>query len=474
MRKHMDMVTPTLPNRITSNPRTRMDHRTHPRANPWTRPLGRFAAAAALAGTALLALPVGSVPGTALDAQVPAPRQDRAVALVGATIHPVSGPAIQGGTLVFENGVITAIGTNVAIPEGAQRVDLSGKHIYPGLIDAWSSVGLFETGGIDVAIDQNEFGDLNPNVRAAVAFHPESRHIGVTRSNGVLVTVSSPSGGLISGMASAMMLDGWTWETMTIRDKAGLVVNWPGAQSPSNYNQALADLNDAVATSRAYLAAKDAAATEGRLFATDVRWEAMRPVLDGEVPLMVVANDVRQMQDAITWAEAEGMRIILVGGRDAGYIADYLAEKEVPVLLSSVNSRPGRNWEPVDHLRALPARLHEAGVRFGISGGTSAPYANRLPYEAGVAMGNGLPELEALRALTLYPAQFLGIDDRVGSLDVGKDATLLITDGNPLEYATTIDQAFIEGRDIDLMDAHRQFYERYSEKLRQLQGRPVL
>jgi imidazolonepropionase-like amidohydrolase len=474
MRKILSDVAPTLRRRTTLNPGTRMDNRTHAMTCPWTRSLGRAAAAVAMAGTAFLALPAAGLPGTALEAQVPAPRQDRPVALVGATIHPVSGPAIHGGTLVFENGVITAIGANVTIPEGAQRVDLSGKHIYPGLIDAWSSVGLFETGGIDVATDQNEFGDLNPNVRAAVAFHPESRHIGVTRSNGVLVTVSSPSGGLISGMASAMMLDGWTWETMTIRDRAGLIVNWPGPQNPNSYSRGLADLDDAVASARAYLAAKDAADAEGRLFATDARWEAMRPVLDGEVPLMVLANDVRQMQDAITWAEAEGMRLLLLGARDAGYIADYLAEKQVPVLLGSVNSRPGRSWEPVDQLRTLPARLHEAGVRFGISGGSSAPYANRLPYEAGVAMGHGLPELEALRALTLYPAQFLGIDDRVGSLDVGKDATLLITTGNPLEYATTIDQAFIEGRDIDLMDAHRQFYERYSEKLRQLQGRPVL
>jgi imidazolonepropionase-like amidohydrolase len=180
------------------------------------------------------------------------------------------------------------------------------------------------------------------------------------------------------------------------------------------------------------------------------------------------------MQDAVTWAESNGFRIVLVGGRDAGYIADYLAEKEVPILLSSVNSRPGRSWEAVDHYHTLPARLHEAGVSFGITGGSSAPYANRLPYEAGVAMGNGLPEIEALRALTLYPARFLGIDDRVGSLEVGKDATLLITDGNPLEYATNVGQAFVQGRDIDLMDAHREFYEKYSEKLRQLQGRPVL
>jgi imidazolonepropionase-like amidohydrolase len=449
----------------------------------------RNAVVGALAGAALLVLPA-LVPTLGIEAQVPAPKQDRPIALVGATIHPISGAAIEGGTLVFENGVITAIGRNVQVPEGAERIDVTGKHIYPGLIDAWSSVGLFEIGGIDVAIDQNEEGNLNPNVRAAVAFHPETRWLGVTRSNGILVTNTAPTGGLISGMSSAMMLDGWTWEEMIVRDEAGLIVNWPnvgggggggggfggfgGQQNPNAYPNAIRTLDDAVTSARSYLAARDAAASEGRRFATDPRWEAMRPVFEGDVPLLVMANDVRQMQDAVTWAESHDLRIVLVGARDAGYIADYLAEKQVPVLLSSVNSRPGRDWEAVDLLRSLPARLHEAGVQFGITGGNSAPYANRLPYEAGAAMGGGLPEIEALRALTLYPARFLGIDDRLGSLEVGKDATLLITDGNPLEYATMIDQAFIQGRDIDLMDAHRQFYERYSEKLRQLQGRPVL
>jgi imidazolonepropionase-like amidohydrolase len=460
--RELTRPTTTEPTTETENPGMRS-----------TRTFHRAVATAALAAAGLLALPATGIPGGDLEAQVPAPRQDRPIALVGGTVHPVSGPAIPGGTLVFENGVITAVGANVTVPEGAQRIDISGKHVYPGLIDGWSQMGLTEIGGIDVATDLNEFGDLNPNVRGAVAFHPESRHIGTTRSNGVLVTLTSPSGGLIAGMASAMMLDGWTWETMTIRDRAGLIVNWPGTQNQNAYNQGLDALRDALASSRAYHSARDAAQAENRRFATDPRWEAMRPVIEGDVPLLVLANDVRQMQDAVTWAESEGLGIVLIGGRDAGYIADYLAAKDVPVLLSVVNSQPGRSWEAVDHFHTLPARLHEAGVRFGIVGGSGAAYANRLPYEAGVAMRGGLSELEALRALTLYPATFLGIDDRVGSLEVGKDATVLITTGNPLEYATTVEQAFIEGRDIDLMDAHRQFFEKYSEKLRQLQGRPV-
>jgi imidazolonepropionase-like amidohydrolase len=390
--------------------------------------------------------------------------------VVGGTIHPISGPAIPNGTLVFERGVITALGTGVEVPANAQRIDATGLHLYPGLIDGWSAMGLTEIGGIDVATDLNELGDINPNVRAAVAFHAESRHIGTTRSNGILTALSTPSGGLISGKSSAMMMDGWTWDAMTIRAEAALIINWPGTQNQQSYTTALRTLREVFADARAYLAARDAAVAAGRgaTFATDSRLASMETVLRGDVPVAVQANTTQQMDDAIRWAEEEGIRLLLVGARDAGYMLDRLAEAQVPVLLSTVMDRPGRDFEPVDHFRMLPGKLHAAGIPFAIVGGSSAAYANRLPYEAGAAIAAGLPEIEALRSLTLYPAQFFGIEDRVGSLEVGKDATFLITTGNPLDYIHTIEQAFVQGRDIDLMDVHRQFYERYAEKLRQV------
>jgi imidazolonepropionase-like amidohydrolase len=183
--------------------------------------------------------------------------------------------------------------------------------------------------------------------------------------------------------------------------------------------------------------------------------------------VVVSANDVRQIQDAITWAEEEGVRVILLGGRDAGYVADHLAERDIPVIVTTVLSSPNRAWEPYDAEYSLPARLHRAGVRFAIAGGNSAAYANRLPYEAGAAIAFGLPADEALRAVTLHPARILGLDQRIGSLDVGRDATLLVASGNPLEYATTIEQAYIQGRRLDLADANRQLFERYTERLRQ-------
>ncbi len=400
------------------------------------------------------------------EAQVPAPPQSGTIAVTGATIHPMSGPEIQNGTIVFENGVITAIGANVQVPAGARTIDASGKYIYPGLIDSNSSVGLSEIGGIDVMIDLNEFGNVNPNMRAQVAFHPESRHIGTTRAAGILTVVLTPSGGLIPGMTAALTLDGWSWDQMTISDRTGMLMNWPGAGNENQYDNALREIRALIEEARAY--ERQYRANNGQLRDTDPRLEAMIPVIRGEVPIIVSANEVRQMQDAITWAEEEGFDIILLGGRDADLIADHLARTQTPVLLTSVQGAPARGWSPYDQSFTTPLVLHEAGVRWGISGGSSAPYANRLPWEAGTAVAYGLPLDEAMRAVTLYPAQFLGIDDRVGSLEVGKDATFLITTGNPLEYRTQIEQSFVQGRELDMMNAHREFYERYSEKLRQM------
>ncbi|MEX2532189.1 MAG: amidohydrolase family protein [Gemmatimonadota bacterium] len=413
-----------------------------------------------------LVLSPAAYPFQHLEAQIPAAEQSRPIALTGGTIHPVSGPSIEDGTLVFEGGLITAIGTAVDVPSGALEVNLEGRHVYPGLIDANSSVGLFEIGGWDVTIDLEELGDINPNVRAQVAFNPESRHIGTTRSAGVLVAVSSPAGGLISGQAAAMALDGWSWEQMTLAAPVGMVVNWPGTGNQEQYRERVRVLREAFDEARAYRTAR--LSERGAEHPEDARWEAMIPVFSGDIPLIVDADGVQQIQDAVAWAEEEELRIVIRGGQDAGFVADHLAARQIPVLLSAVQDSPGREWEGYDGVYSLPARLYDAGVRFGIAGSSSAPYAHRLPWEAGTAVAFGLPEGEALRAVTLSPAEFLGIDDRVGSLEVGKDANLLITTGSPLEYHTQIEQIFIQGRDIDLMDAHREFYEKYSQKVRQM------
>ncbi len=405
----------------------------------------------------------------ALGAQTPAaaPVQDQAIAVTGATIHPISAPAIEGGTIVFEDGVITQMGTNVDIPAGARQVDATGQHIYPGLIHSNSSMGLFEIGGWGVTIDTNELGPVNPNVRAQVAFNPESRHITFARSQGVLITNTSPGGGLISGLSAAMMLEGWTWEEMTLQGATGLVVNWPSANNENQYDSDLRTLRETFDEARSYWIARTS--EDGDQVNTDSRWEAMIPVLEGEVPVLVSANELRQIQDAVTWAEEEGVRIVIRGGRDAAFVADHLARKEIPVILTSVQGSPSRGWQPYDETFTLPQRLHEAGVPFAIASGASAAYTYRLNWEAGTAVAYGLPEDVALRAVTLEPARLLGIDDRVGSLEVGKDATFLITTGSPIQYETQIEQAYIQGREIDMMDVQRRFYEKYREKSLQRQ-----
>ena len=403
----------------------------------------------------------------ALQAQIPAPKQSEPIALVGGTIHTLAGDVIENGTLLFEEGKITAIGTNVNVPSGARTKDVSGKHIYPGLIDSYNQMGIYEIGAVGMTVDVNEQGSINPNILPERAFHPESRHIGIARSAGVLTSVTSPGGGIISGQSSAMKMDGWAWDEMTLKSGTGLIVNWPNPGS-DNYEDNLRRVKDAFADAKAYRTAREAMnAGEAQRHDLDTRWEAMIPVLNGDVPVVVNASEVRQIQDAITWSEEEGVRLIILGGADSHLVTEHLKTKQIPVIITSVLTSSNRDWESYDARYSLPSKLHEAGVQFAIAGGSSAPYAHRLPYEAGAAAAFGLDADIALRALTTYPASILGLDDRIGTLEVGKDATLLITTGNPIEYSTQIEQVYVEGRESDMMDMHRQLYQKYREKVDQ-------
>lgn len=412
------------------------------------------------------ALVLGGVAVAEAQVRMTVPAQSEPIALRGATIHTVSDGVIENGTIVFENGVITALGADVQVPAGARVVDVAGKHLYPGLVDAYTTVGITEIGAVGVSNDVNELGDFNPNVRAEVAVNAESRHIGTTRTAGVLVALSTPGGGLVSGMSSALNLEGWTWEEMSLDGTAALNVNWPDPldtddDEPSYVSQ-VERLRSFFADARAYRDAVEA----GESLRTDSRFEAMMPVFDGALPVVIAADGVAQMNDAITWGLEEGLRIVIRGGQDAIHVADRLVAHDIPVILTSTMAAPGRDWEGYDHEYTAAARLHEAGVRFAISGGSSAPYSNRLPWEAGVAVAFGLPEDEAIRAVTLNAAEMMGIDDRVGSLAVGKDATLIITTGNPLDTTTDIEQAYIQGRELNMLDIHRFFFEKYMEKVR--------
>jgi len=423
----------------------------------------------------------------AAQVTIPVAAQSQPVVLRGATIHTVTNGTITNGSIVLDGGKIIAIGQNVEVPRGARIVDVSGKHIYPGLIDAYSAVGITEIGAVDVSNDINEIGDFNPNVRAEVAVNAESRHIGTTRSAGVLVAFTTPGGGVISGLSSAMSLEGWTWEEMSLKGAAALNVNWPDPNArprrfgggppggfpgagprpaPKTYAEQVQEIRDFFAEARAYRDAKAA----NQQMRTDTRYAAMIPVLNREIPVVVAAEGVAQINDAITWAKEENVRLIIRGGRDAIHVADRLKAENVPLILTATMAAPNRDYEGYDGAYSTPAQLFRAGVKFAIAGESGGLYSNRLPWDAGVAVAFGLPEEEALKAVTINAAEMLGVADKVGSLEVGKQATLIITTGTPLDMTSNVEQAYIQGREIDMNDIQKHFFRKYMEKIRQQQG----
>jgi imidazolonepropionase-like amidohydrolase len=403
-----------------------------------------------------------------VPAQVPAPEQSGPIVITGADIYTLSGNMIEKGQILFEDGIIIEIGETVDYPANAEVVDASGKSIYPGLIDSYSQMGLYEIGAVDMTVDLNEEGEINPNIKPERAFNPESRHIAIARSAGVLTAVSTPGGGLISGQTAAMKMEGWTWDDMTLKSGVALRVNWP---SPNDdYEEELAMLQKVFDDARAYLKGKNAAGSGGNMIPVDTKLESMIPVLTGERPLLVSANRADQIQDAVTWADNENLDIIILGGTDAHLVSDHLIANDIPVIVTAVLTSSNRDWEGYDARYELPAKLHRAGVKFAIGGTSSAPYAHRLPYESGAAIAYGLPADEALYAVTRYPAEILGLDEHIGTLEPGKRATFLLTDGHPLEYSTTIEQVYVDGRESDMMDMHRQLYEKYKIKKDRMQA----
>jgi imidazolonepropionase-like amidohydrolase len=409
--------------------------------------------------------------------QVPGAPQKQPVALINVTIHPVSGPVIEKATIVFDGGKITALGKDATPPAGAEVINLEGKHVYPGLFEPWNDVGLVEINSIRATIDGQEIGQLNPNVRAVVAVNPDSEIIPVTRSNGVLLTLAAPHGGLMSGRSGVIQLDGWTWEDMTLKSDVALHIAWPqaagggrrgrggGEEAAAPPERGIEALRQALADARAYGAARKA--DPG--FARDARWESLQDVLEGKLPVVAQADDMRQINAAVAFAEREKLKLIIAGGYDAPRCAELLKKHDIPVIVGGTYRLPRRRSDGYDSAYAVPAELNKAGIRFCISsrGRFGANQVRNLPYHAAAAVGFGLPADEALKAITLYPAQILGVADRVGSLDNGKDATLFVSDGDPLETPTQITHAWIRGRKVDLNDRHKTLYHKYEEKYKQ-------
>jgi imidazolonepropionase-like amidohydrolase len=430
----------------------------------------RFLAAATLAAG-------GLVPG-ALRAET--------VALTGGTVHTASGPTLPNATVVITDGRIAAVGANVEIPAGARTVSVAGKHVYPGIISPNTVLGLVEVRSVAGTLDEAEVGDLNPNVRAEVAFNPSSAHIPVARLNGITSVHVIPAGPVLSGTSALMHMDGWTPEDMTLRAPVGLVVRWPDmtpvrrfgdrrTEEEQNHDRdaALAEIENAFNDARAYWKARDAEGTRGiPRHDRDVKWAAMKKALDGDIPVMFVAAHLNQIRAALDFADEQGLQnLILVGGNDAWQIADELKRRDVAVTCDRVFDQPQRSWEPYDRAFTLPAKLHDAGVRFCISDGAGSPgeafnpmNTRNLPYEAGMASAFGLSREEALRAITLYPAQILGVGDRLGSIEPGKIADLVVTDGDMLEITTHVEQVWINGRSIPMESHQTRLYEKWNAR----------
>lgn len=410
---------------------------------------------------------------------VPAKKQEKPIALIGGTIHTVTGAVIENGTILFDKGKITAIGTTIAVPADAERIEIKGKHVYPGLINPASNIGLNEIEAVRATLDMNETGRINSNVRADVAVNPESELIPTTRANGVTVSHVMPTGSLIAGKTAAMMMDGWTTDEMTLKAPVGLYINWPNVrvnrspfvrQSEEEQKKAidnnLRELQTAFDDARAYLKAKKA---DGKAHETDLRWEAFAPLFERKMALIAGANEVSQIESAVQFAKEQNVPLIIYGGRDSWKVAELLKQNNVSVIIEPVHDLPNRRWEEYDNPFTVPLKLYQAGILFAISGGGNSTMNERnIGFQAATAASYGLPKDEALKSVTLNAAKVLGIDAQIGSLENGKDATLIVTTGDPLEVMSAVEMEFIQGKKVDLRSRHTELWKKYQEKYKQL------
>ena len=407
-------------------------------------------------------------------------------AIRNARIVTVSGPDIENGTVVIRDGKIEAVGANVTVPTGAQTIDGNGLSVYPGMIDAGTNMGLVEVPqGANGTVDTSEVGELNPNAKAIVAVNPHSAHIAVTRVEGITNALTAPTGGLISGQAALINLLGTAPKEMAVVPQVALVINYPrigfgGGGFGGFQQQQTANLSDILAANErqvdqvrkmlrdaeAYGRAQDAYAKDKSLPRPDrnVVLEPLVPYVRGEQPVMFRADREAEIRGAIKFAEEMKLKPIILGGNDAWKVANLLKEKNVPVILTGILSLPLREDDPYDALYENPAKLQAAGVRFCISTGDPGAEARNLAQYAGMAAAFGLSKADAVKAVTLYPAQIMNVADRLGSIEAGKMANLVVTDGDLLEIRSRIRYLFIDGRPVVLTSRHTELNDAFKNR----------
>ena len=420
--------------------------------------------------TVLLALFVSTC-GLAQN-PIPAAPQTRPFAVTGATVHVGNGEVIENATLLVNDGRIEGIGTGLNVPDGYETVEASGKAVYPGLIALNSQLGLTEIGAVRATNDQREVGLFNPNARAAIAFNTDSQVIPTVRARGVLLAQATPEGPLVSGRSAVMQLDGWNYEDATVRADDGVHINWPSRNSYNwqtgelkanpRYDEQVRELESFLEQAVGYCGRDPEAGN--RL----LKLEAFCDAITGNARAYLHADEARNIQAGVLLLKRLGARPVVVGGYQAYLIPEFLQREEVPVILGSTQALPAAQDEPVDQPYRAPALLAEAGVDFAISHEGYWQQRN-LPFVAGQAVAFGLDYERAVEAVTLAPARIVGIADRYGSLEEGKSATFVIVAGDLLDMrSSVVENAYIDGRSVNLDNKQAELYRKFSEKYRRL------
>lgn len=414
---------------------------------------------------------------------LPAKPQTAPIYIKNATIHQGNGQVIENGTIKIENGKIAEVGTNVTVPAGANVTDAKGKHVYPGLVLASSNLGLVEISSIRSTSDVREIGDMNPSVRSIVAYNTDSKVINTLRSNGVLMANIVPEGSLLAGSSSVVQLDAWNWKDASYAVDEGQHLYMPlmmarprfgrgggggggrfGGGPEANVDPVKADLQKIEDVKNFFREAKayNAAATHDE---TNLKLESVKNLFNKTQKLYVHASTVRQMLVAIDFIKEFGFDVVIVGGSESYQIADLLKQHNVSVILQQPHSLPTGEDDDVDQPYKTAAALQKAGVLFAISDDDSQTRGRNLAFNAGTAAAYGLSKEEALAAITLNAAKMLGVSDKTGSIEVGKDANIVISDGDILDMkSSNVTEAFIQGRKIDLNDKQKMLNDRYNQK----------
>lgn len=406
----------------------------------------------------------------------PAKKQSKTIAISGATVHVGNGTIIENGTIIFSNGKIVSVTANGQVPQGdVAQISANGKHIYPGFIAATTNLGLTEIEAVKATLDFQEIGDFNAHIRSIVAYNTDSKVPATLRSNGVLMAQPTPQGGIISGSSSVVQLDAWNWEDAALRKDDAMHMTWPvtprfrggfgGFGRPQLSPEALAERTaSSINQLNSFFAEAKAYADLGKPEVINTRFEAMKRVFSGEEKLFITADSQKDIVAAVNFAKKYGITPVITGADEAYLVIDFLKENNISLVVKQPHALPNNNDDDVNMPYKNAAILANAGLNVSLSIDGYWQQRN-LPFMAGTVTAWGLDKEKALSTITLNAAKVMGVDKTTGSIETGKDATFFISAGDALDMRTNkVEQAFIQGRDINLDNLHKQLDKKFSDK----------